>query len=198
MMDFDSNAERYFSWWCDDLMRADILADYKRSESISLFPGLHRDYSEIKQLKTKTKEIPKRQRLLAAHVYTPDFDLFFDARSEAHGLFISPLKENEGSPVKTVLIGASADPHTTEAIVEIKPPYDQNNMTRLFKINQKWVYALTGKFVNLTECDNLFASTFTPFRYFYNDSGRGRRSIRKWEPCTLKEFLLKSAFRKTA
>ena len=187
MEQLDSKDELYFSWWCDDLIKAEILYQYEKSQNIKLFNGVYNEYTQIKELKTKTKEIEKEQCLIEVHSYTPDYDLYFRDEHEYVTKFISWL--NTGLKIETPFICTTGKDVISIVIVEIKPIFDQSNMTRLFKVNQKWVYEKTGLFVNLIEYSKLFRDTFTPSLFLLTDSGKQQRMINKWEVRTLEEFL---------
>lgn len=62
-------------------------------------------------------------------------------------------------------------------IWEVKGTFDYQNMTRLFKINQKWMYAKYGLYVTKIEPKKLFKETFVPKRYLLTDTGKGERKI---------------------
>ena len=70
-----------------------------------------------------------------------------------------------------------------ETWLEIKPKFDQNNMTRLFKINQKWVFDKHGLFVDLVIPETLFEKTFTPKDYLTTPTGKQRKLNYKPKSC---------------
>lgn len=187
MEQLDSKDELYFSWWCNDLIEAHILHQYNKSSTIKLFDGLYHEYKEIKELKTKTKEVDKKQCLIDVTSYTPDYDLYFDINKCSK--LADVLCDNNIKFCAPLIGHVDEDTGNIKVIIEIKPIFDQNNMTRLFKLNQKWTYQLTGQFVNLIEYSKLFKETFTPSRFLLTDSGRQERKIDKWKVKTLNEFL---------
>lgn len=96
---------------------------------------------------------------LRVHEYTPDF--MVDWTEE--GLKLAIIKPTDGNT----------------SIVEIKPSFDAHNMTRLFKLNQKWVYDKTGIYIELVIPEKLFERTFCPDRFRYTDSGKGLRKLKQ-------------------
>jgi hypothetical protein len=74
-------------------------------------------------------------------------------------------------------------------LIEIKPIFDQNNMTRLAIINQKWVMEKHGLFVNIVIPDKLFENTFTPKRYLRCDASSKERKLKFSNVKSLDEFL---------
>jgi hypothetical protein len=65
--------------------------------------------------------------------------------------------------------------------------FDQNNMERLFKVNQKWMWQKHGIFVNLIKPQELFQKTFTPAEYLRTPTGKPRKL--NFKPRNLFDFL---------
>jgi hypothetical protein len=101
----------------------------------------------------------EKELKLRAHEYTPDFDIYWDE---------DDLKKAILKPTSGAL-----------SIVEVKPSFDAHNMTRLFKLNQKWVYQKYGIYVELVIPEKLFEKTFCPDRFRYTDSGKGLRKLKQ-------------------
>lgn len=70
---------------------------------------------------------------------------------------------------------------------EVKGPFDFQNMTRLFKLNQKWMFD-KGVYVQLITPQKLFTDTFAPQRYLLTDKGKGVRKVRETYR-TLNEYI---------
>lgn len=172
----DSSEEVYFLMWAYEAMELGLIKSITRAESYLLSEPVFEKYIEEKQLKTKTKTVDKRLEILRGHVYTPEFKLIFSIAGEK--LF--------KSIVNPTGLFFSKTPDSWEVMVEVKPLYDQNNMTRLFKINQKWVYTKYKEMVNLIIPETLFKATFVPKDYLTTPTGKPRKinyevkTIEKW------------------
>ena len=165
-MKIDSNEELYFTWWLDELVTAGIVSEYKRGYSEKLSDPVK--FLVERQLKTKVKIVEKH--VLNAHIYTFDFMVVINPE------FAEKCKFNLDN-------GCLAH-------IEVKGDYDANNMTRLFRINQKWFYQKTGKVVDLVKIPSFFKKTFTPSRYLVTDKTMKPRKLR-YIPRTLQEFMEK-------
>lgn len=147
-MDLSVKSELHFYWWLKELEEANII--------------------------TNIKEAPKRRlssSLLGDHVYTGDYS--FNVISDSpffHDINNMQCKLNAKKEFRLIT-------HNTYCEVEVKPDYDQNNMTRLFQVNRKWVYEKYSIFVNLVKIPSLFKRTFTPNRYLYCDKTTKLRKI---------------------
>ena len=151
-MNFDSKDELYFSYWLEELDEF-ILGWESHPDPFKLFDGL----SIIKQVQLKTKVKQVEKTLLQPHVYTPDFFI-----NVTHNF---PFKK-----------------HIISNYIEIKPKFDRYNMTRLFHINQKWVFDKFGIYVQQIIVDTLFKQTFVPRKCAFLKNGeRGKR----FEKCEL-------------
>jgi len=180
--DLDSNGEVYFSWYLDELKHAGYVEEYtSQPAKYQLTESVKSSY--IKELKTKDKLIDTT--LLHAHHYTADFEIFW--LYKALDVFVRPLQEakNKSAPFYNHVEPIQGDIIST---IEIKPIFDQNNMTRLFRINQKWVYDSFGAYIQEIKVQKLFEQSFTPKRYLLTDSGKQARRL-KYKPRTLEEFL---------
>ena len=171
--DYKSKEELYFSWFLDELKDNGYISHYEY-ECKSYNLSFKATYTEEKQLKTKTKTVSKH--LLAGHVYTPDFKIKWDFKAfehftKAYSLALPFWGNNQ-----------------YQSIIEVKPVFDQNNMTRLFSINQKWMMAEHGIYVQKVIPQKLFKDTFTPKRYLITDGGGQARRI-KWKKRSLEEFV---------
>jgi hypothetical protein len=159
----DSYEEVYALYWLFELQDRGLIESINRSPSFELSRKVTQDYTEVIKLKTKTKIVSKSKTILREHIYTPEFEVVWKK-----DLGIMFCKNNV-------------------SYIEIKPLYDQNNMTRLFKINQKWMFAKHNILVNLLVPEKLFQETFTPKEYLKTATGK-RRKI-KWKIKTFEEWI---------
>jgi hypothetical protein len=178
-----SENEKYFKWWLDELFEAGIIKGYEIQPDSFLLSHPAK-YNYEKQIKTKVNML--KGHLFSKHIYTPDFKIIWVEHNNA---FCNQLFS--GCNYKKL------DRHIINqsgvSYIEIKPEFDQNNMTREFRINQKWLYDKHNIYINLIyptakkkKC--LFSETFTPKKYFYTPSGR-KRKVWHWEPRSLEQFL---------
>jgi hypothetical protein len=159
----DSNEEQYIIWWLEELSKNGYVLSFERANTFELSHSVLCNKTKI--LKKSIRQVPAQ--ILSGHNYTPDFKVIWD--DSAKGKFISL---NMDGPI----IGYVEDGKLV-SYFEVKPSFDQNNMTRLFKINQKWVYQLYKVYVNLVVPDRLFAKTFIPNRYLFTNKSNKLRKI---------------------
>lgn len=158
--DLDSKEELYFYWWLLELEEYGFISDIKRADSYDLFDKVESCGHTI----------------LEKHSYTPDFkfkvlrqDYFFQQLSS---MVVSPKARKEQR-----LITHNTPLESLECIVETKGSFDNQNMTRLFRINQKWVWKAYNSYVNLVKVPDLFKKTFLPKRYLLTDKTEKARKI---------------------
>ena len=60
---------------------------------------------------------------------------------------------------------------------EVKGSFDYMNMTRIFTLNQKWLYDKWKLYVQLAVVPGIFKTTFTPSRYLLTDKATTNRKI---------------------
>lgn len=189
-MIFDSKDEEYFSWWCQELKDAGIIEDYGRARAYRLNKPLTDSYVENKVLKTKVKELVKEQTLIPVKVYTPDFYIVW--KYKLSNDFQQPLVDIGNRKLTKSFISQD-----NISIVEVKPIFDQNNMSRLFKTNQAIMWDKYSIYVNLVIYQELFEQTFTPKKYileegtYKNTTKHGKKGDNKikWKVKTLEEYL---------
>lgn len=187
-MEFLSKEELYFSWYLEELQKAGYIDNWGEAKTYQLGEKVIIRYEE--QLKTKTKE--KEQTILNGCEYTPDFQIHWNIKAE--NIFKHyPLQFGDGIGTFTELIARKKieTPFIImglPCLVEIKPNFDQNNMTRLNTINRKWMYQKYGIFVNLVKVPDIFKDTFTPKKFLLTDSGKQNRIIH-FNTRTLEEYV---------
>ena len=185
MNEYESKEEYYFSLYLDELEQAGYVKHWDvHVETFEL--SLPEKYQWIEQLKTKTKT--RISELLKGHEYTPDF--WIDWNEKAEGVFYQRI--NSGRRLNLPFIAQDSG-DCDQSIVDVKPKFDHQNMTRLFTINQKWLFQVhdiyVQKIVPTGSKTCLFASTFTPERYLLTDkTGKPRRI--KWAVKGLNEYAM--------
>ncbi len=170
---YDSPEEIYVSWYLDELMEAGYVEEYVFQPSTFLLsPRQIYEWREVLKTKVKSRE----SSLLQSHEYTPDFSVKWHCPFGVSEMFIRFVYGSDKS--KAPFWHAYDETgHDCESIWEIKPLFDRNNMTRLFTINQKWMYEKYGIYVQKIIPQKLFKQTFTPKRYLLTDMGKQKRKI---------------------
>lgn len=186
---FDSWEEVYFYWWAKELKEAGYVQEiFFHPKSFELSDTLSVPY--VKPMK-KVKDKVLQHKLLNDHIYTTDCMIIWNTK--ALGLLTFSLAQVNQMPHlknEVELIPANEDggTGTIYSFIEVKPIFDQNNMTRLAKINQKWVWEKYNRYVEIVIPEKLFKKTFTPERYLVTNKSFKARNL-KYKPTTLKEFL---------
>jgi hypothetical protein len=163
----DSEHEEWICFWLDELKKLGYVHSYTRAEPFSLSDGVTNNY--VERLKTKSK--PMRQSICAGHVYTAEFIVYWN--KNALDKFVWLI--NSKTKFNKTLIGHLDNEGNIFTYIEVKPSFDYNNMTRLFVLNQKWVYDKYGIWVNLIKPKELFAKTFTPVNYRVTKTKKPRK-----------------------
>ena len=182
--DLHSKEELYFSWWLKELYDENIILKCSSDVfSIELNKAFTREY--IKPMKRVEDKI-LLQEILPAKVYTPDFEIEWNLKHPYIKKFIGDWC-NFNIKYKPIILSKKG-----KSVVETKGTWDQNNMTRLFKQNQSWIWDKHSIFINLVKLPNLFYNSFTPNRYLYTDKSttRLRKQNNPDKIKTLKEFLI--------
>lgn len=187
--EFDSNEELYFYWWVKELIEAGFIEKYVPHPTVyNLSEELKLPYHKPMK-RVAAKEMWKT--IINGHEYTPDAGIVWN--DNAVGIFTYNLDQSPYMHLESN-VPTSRDyfdkivSKRNKAIIEVKPAFDQNNMTRLAIINQKWVLDKYNKFVNIIVPQKLFNETFTPKRYLLTNLSGKKREI-KFKVRTLEEFV---------
>jgi hypothetical protein len=173
----DSIEEQMTVMYFEELIEAGYVEKLERAPTYTLSERLEHRYTQVVEMKTKTKEVEKNQVLLESHVYTPEFLVNWTHAGAA--LFVDRM--NKKSKIDAHFIGAY------RTLIEVKPNFDQNNMTRLFKINQKWMWEKHKLFVNLIQPHKLFEQTFTPTAYL--KTATGKQKVIHWKVRSMENYI---------
>lgn len=201
-IEYESKEELYVSYYLDELLAAGLIIDWKyQSQTYQLSEPL--TYTWTKRLATKEKQ--QISTLLQGHAYTPDFFIVWNERARCI-LFHTPTDRFN---LKLSLFIAHSGNNLS--IIDVKPAFDMQNMTRLFIINQKWMMDKYGLYVQKiipikemkhhktvdgkkikapSTWSGIFPKTFTPDRYFFTDVSMKPRKI-NYKAIRLQEYLLK-------
>jgi hypothetical protein len=180
-----SDEEWMFSWYLDELVSIGIVNRYMY-ESNTFTLSKAKTYPLLVIMKTKTKLIQKS--LLEEDTYTPDWLIEWN---EKYLNKFFRIINDETCTVKCPFFAIrSTKDNKAYTFIETKGDFDRNNMSRLFKITQKWLYDKYGLYVELLKLPSLFKRTWTPNRYLKTNSTNQPRSI-NFKTITLNEYLMK-------
>lgn len=171
MNDYKSLEELHFSWYLDELLKYNIIEEYKY-EPKSFVLAEKKTY--IKHIQLKTKVNKKEYELLSDIVYTPDFLIKWNTKY--NGIFYRLISDGIyfNSPYFFAL-GHGEYYHFS--LIEIKANFDRHNEVRMFTYHQKWLYDQREIYVQLVKVPKVFKDTFTPSRYLLTDKTQKQRSI---------------------
>jgi hypothetical protein len=180
---FDSPEELHFSYWLDELKSEGFIIEWYRDITpYQMTSGLKHSYTVTENLKTKTKTTDKQQIILRPSEYTPDFRIIWS--DTADNIFFQTF-DHKGKITAPFI--ASVYEGVPISIVEVKPDFDRDNMTRLFILNQKFVWDKYKEYINQVEVKGLFEKTFTPYEYRLTPVQRKERKL-GWTPISLLDY----------
>jgi hypothetical protein len=176
-MEFDSNEEKYFSWYLEVLRNWNFIESWSKNEKPwQLTEDLVITY--VKPMKRVEDKIMK-QTLFSGRVYTPDFIVKWT--EQALEVFVQEL--NCGDKITAPFVCQDL-----KSIIEVKGGFDNNNMTRLAVNNIKDVYDKYDDYITMVKVPMIFKKTFTPERYLLTDKSFKSRKI-KYATRSIKEFI---------
>ena len=186
----DSDEETFFEWWMTDLIRFGVIESYEAQPDPFLLSS-RKTYVKVSP-RVRVPDVEKDTILMHGHHYTCDYKIVWGKNSSfLHQGF--PKKTYEKG-LKQFISHKNADGKYV-SYVEVKPIWDMENMTRLFRINQKWVYDKLGLYVNLVKIGDkanaLFAKTFTPSRYVFTNVKRQERKTKHFSK-VVEEYLFEN------
>lgn len=155
---FDSKEEIYVYWYLEEMRNEGIIYDIvEQPKSFKLFVSNNKNNKEK----------------LRNHIYTADFRfLWNEDYKEYNSIMVNSLFDYQAQYIPEY------DDILITSYLEVKPKFDRNNMTRIFRVNQKWVASSYNVVVNLTIPEKLFKKSFYPSRYLYTDTGNKKRVIK--------------------
>lgn len=189
---FDSDEEMYFFWWLEELKEKGFIKDFELQPlPFDLSTSLWCEHRV--QMKTKTKMV--NEEVMPGHIYTADAFIIWNenALDRFTTLIDSEVKKKENRSMKFILSQKDSKGQIY-SFVEVKPSFDQNNMTRLAKLNQKWVWDKLEVYVNIVIPQKHFNKTFTPGRFIFTNKSRVVRKIKYKNVITLYEFCQNNGF----
>ena len=181
----ESEEEKIFVWMLDELMERGLVNEYHKQPTAYLLSDPLQYQATIKLKSMKYAKVMPRE-LISKHIYTPDFFIEWN-KCALHILHEDPhsIVQNNHVPFFS---NYDANNDYYYSIVETKADFDQNNMTRLFSINQKWVLASYGIYVELVKIPSIFKTTFVPLKAMFTPK-KGQAKKFKFNALTCDEYL---------
>lgn len=176
---YESDNELHCLYLLFELKEAGYIEKIERAQTFSLTEGFKNTYLERDK---KGKEVQKSQIILRPSVYTPEFKVTWTNKGS---IFHSSIDTNE--KVTNSFISHKEKRKNITYIEAKSSGFDFNNMTRLFKSNQKFLFDKYGIYINLFQPEDWFKKYFTPEKYLKTKTGKPRKI--KFEVKSLKNFI---------
>ena len=199
----ENNIERYFRWYCEELIKAGYIKRVDReAESLELVPSIkHKKYKHYKSKSSTTETFT----LFPSRSYTYDFRILWNNKAlgyftellekdkplqNSNPLFISQKYLFDGVP--EIISYIDVKPHS--AAVRFGGGKMASYYT--FPFVQRMIYDQSGVYINKTipvpsgkhgRSNCLFAKSFTPMRYLKTDKSGDDRKIH-YKVHTLTEY----------
>jgi hypothetical protein len=196
---FDSDEEKYFSWYLDELIEAGIIRGYVYQPlAVSLTEKKNMLTPVLKKTKKALTCDTKEYLFIREHVFTPDF-LVLWSKDAILEKFVTPVFNGDDNVTimnrdVAFMVNICDNEQEMFSVIDVKGEFARkgNNSAVTFPLNQKWVFDKYGIYVqkivpNGRKDNCLFSQTFTPKKYLFTDkSGKGRTI--KFKVKTLEEY----------
>ena len=194
---FKSEEEFYFNEFCKEMKEEGFIDEFWY-EPFSILVSQKYTYEATEFLKTKSKKVERK--LLDSHYYTPDFLISWSPKGgmpltlnldDSYYSFKNYFKSSD-TALPLPFVGENGF-----TFIDVKPSFDQHNMTRLFSLNQKWIYEKYKIYVQKIIVKApapksgkgkkfLFRDLWTPKSFLSTATGKKRKIW--WEVRTIKEW----------
>lgn len=183
---YKSDDEYYFALWLECLKQQGYVSYWAYELEVThILPNMYA------QFKTRKSEKPTKRLLFRGMSYTPDFTVYFTQKAVTDGIlhvingesYYEDFKKSHiiSLDFTDIMVDGSGNKHYI-TYIELKPKYDQRNMTRVFKDRQKTLYYIHNKYVCLIKgLDELFKDTFAPKEYLTTKSGKPRKGAKEYK-----------------
>lgn len=196
-----SDEEVYASWFFEELLAKGYIEEITyQPEPFTLANPVPYYWQQPKPTKKEpNRTVLKENKLLEGVEYTPDVQVIWTEKAKDVFYTLTHPKSN-----KCNLFIAHIDTDTNKpfSVIEVKPVFDDNNMTREVILKHKWVYQIYRIYTNMFIRDKIMPKLFTPARYIatqvytkkYTNKktkvtyNKGDSKI-KWKVRTLEEYL---------
>jgi hypothetical protein len=165
-----SNQELYTLWLLEEFKSRRIIESFDYEPESFLLSESQSIESQKRDKKDRLKT--RKTSLIREHSYTCDFVVYWNPVFK--GTIFSDITLLEEVPF---FIAHNIDGKYV-TYLEVKPDFDYNNMTRLFVVNQKWVYDKYKIYIQLFKPEQFFVKYFIPIRYLRTDKDTKLRDIK--------------------
>lgn len=158
----------YSLWLLKELKVRGVILHYDYEPDGFCLSG---SFSTQKEVLKKDKVRVLKRTLFMSHKYTYDFKIIWNP--DYKGVLFSDISYLELTPF---FIAQYID-NQWVSYLEVKGEWDFNNMTRLFILNQKWVFDKFEIYIQLFKPIDFFKRFFIPDRYKYTDETEKLRKL---------------------
>jgi len=167
---FKSTHELWFYWYCLELKEQGYADKIRFKEKQYVLS----DHVIIKILDSKFKK--KSKVLLNPKTYSDDFAIAWNPK--ARDIFYQTLESFPRSINLPFIANLDLISHSQPiSLIDVKNPFNKDNVKRMFKEHQKWVYEKYNLYIQDIDIIDLMAYTFTPRRFLLTDSKKNYRKI---------------------
>jgi hypothetical protein len=167
---FKSTHELWFYWYCLELKEQGYADKIRFKEKQYVLS----DHVIIKILDSKFKK--KSKTLLKPKIYSDDFGIAWNLK--AKDIFYQTLESFPRSINLPFIANLELVSHSQPvSLIDVKNPFNKDNVKRMFKEHQKWVYEKYNLYIQDIDIIDLMAYTFTPRRFLLTDSKKSYRKI---------------------
>jgi hypothetical protein len=166
--------EYYFSLYLDELKSNGFILSYQYEppafnlrDAMTVSNTINKTGENNKILKPKIENT----KMFSNLGYTCDFKIKWNIL-KSDGIFTKTENKVYNKSVKNIPF--LLQEHQDISYIEVKPEFDQNNMTRYVKVKIAWVHQLFNTYVQIVNYESLFKKTFYPDLYFYTLTGKDK------------------------
>lgn len=178
---YESFNELWFLQWAWELKERGYIRSIARASSYVLTEGMVNTFTQ--RNKRGSSAIAKQQVILRPSVYTPEFYITWDRKALDRIVWLW----NSLTKYDKLLIGHKDIKGEIYTLIECKPDFNYENMERLFRSNQKFMWKVHGIYVNLVKPKEFFHRSYAPKEFLTTSTGKPRKL--DFKPKLIKDYI---------